>query len=145
MAFSYRLCDADRARLGCPEWLPIELASSTLDDITYLSDRFGFDLEDWPEVLQGEIPFEAAGTPDAEDKRQPPKWATQAMLWLALHQADVPVAWEDVGKIQVLRVQRRVDEDDDPGKEPADDGPEKDPALTSDSSTTPPSSTSSPD
>jgi hypothetical protein len=138
--YSYRLGDADRERLGCPEWLPVSLADCTLDDITYLSDRFVFELEDWPEVLLGDIPFEAAGTPEAESKRKPPKWGIQALLWLALHQADVPVTWEQVGKLQVLKVQRRLD-DEEPGKQTAAPA-ESDP--TSGPSTTPPSSTSTP-
>jgi len=141
MGYSYRLGDEDRERLGCPEWLSVALTECRLDDITELSDRFDFELEDWPEVLRGEVPFEAAGSPDADSMRKPPKWGIQAMLWLALHQADVDATWEQVGRLKVLQVQRR--EDEEPGKEEATQVAEPDP--TSEPSTTQPSSTSSPD
>lgn len=126
---SYRLGDADRERLDAPEWLPLDLLSCTLDDVTELSDQHGFELEDWPDVILG--PTDG----------KPPKWAFKAVLWLALHQNGVAATWDDVGRIEVLRVTRR--RDDDQGKDPASG--ESPPPPTPATSTTPPSSTSSPD
>lgn len=142
MPSSFRLGDSDRERLGCPEWLPVALVECTLDDITELSDRFGFELEDWPDVLRGEIPLEAAGHPDADSMRKAPKWGIRALIWLALHQSDVDVTWEQVGKLKMLQIARR-DDDEESGKEEA--APVAEPDPTSEPSTTPPSSTSSPD
>lgn len=140
MAESFRLGDDDRERLDCPEWLSLSLADCTLEDITYLSDRFVFDLEDWPEVLRGEVPFEYAGSPDADDKRRAPKWSIQALLWLALHQSGCDASWEQVGKLQVMKVQRRSEPDDEGKDQAAPAGPDPTPEV----SMTPPSSTSSP-
>jgi len=132
----YRLGDEDRARLGGPEWLVLDLLGATLDDVTELSDRFVFDMEDWPEPL--------FGREGADGKRKAPKWRMQAALWMALRQAGVAATWEDVGKVAILRVRVR---DDEAGKAPPDPSASSGstPPESSETSTTPPSSTSSPD
>lgn len=143
MAQLFRLGDEDRERLGAPEWLTLAMVECTLNDITYLSDRFDFELEEWPDVLLGEVPFEFAGSPDADSKRKPPRWGTQAMLWLALHQSGVQATWEQVGQLKVFKIERRDDDEDgQAGKEEAAPAA---PDPTSEPSMTPPSSTSSPD
>ena len=129
MTDSYRLGDADRERLGGPEWLPFELMDVTLGQVTELSDRFGFELEDWPDVLTG------------TEARKAPKWRLQCLVWLALYQSGVNVPWEDAGTVAALRVTFRADEG--PGKD--ESSSESPPSPTPETSTTPPSSTSSPD
>lgn len=133
MANSYRLGDADRARFGAPEWMPLELMDVTLDQVTDLSERFGFEIEDWPEAFFGKV--------GEDGERKSPRWQIQTAVWLALHQSGINVPYENVGQIAVLRVQWRKEEE--PGKdEGSSDSP---PSPTPETSTTPPSSTSSPD
>lgn len=136
MALEYRLGDADRERLGCPEWLPLDLLDVTLDDLTELSDRFVFDLEAWPDVF--------FGPKDEDGEYKPPKWALRAAIWMALRQwGGSFVSWDDVGKLAILRVTSRTG---DQGKAPdPSDSSGSTPPENSETSTTPPSSTSSPD
>ena len=136
MGSQYRLGDADRERLGCPEWITLDLLDVSIDDVSELSDRFLFDLEDWPEPLVG---------PKGENgERKTPTWQFHASVWMALHLAGTFASWDDVGKVAILRVQSR---DDDPGKapDPESGSSGSTPPESSGSSTTPPSSTSSPD
>lgn len=142
MGSSFRLGDADRERFGCPEWLPVDLTACTIAEVTELSDRFGFELEDWPDALFGEVPFEFAGEPDADKHRRKPRWWLSAYTWFGLHQAGIDASWDDVGKIAILQIGHRDDES--PGKAPAPEPEAPPPDPTPEPSTTQPSSTSSP-
>jgi hypothetical protein len=126
-----RLCDADRERYGCDEWLELDVYDVTVADLGELSQRFGFDPMDWPEPFFGSITLDQAGDPDAQPK--PPWWAAHAAVWMTLRQAGCDVSWEQAGKARIGKAKQRQG----PGK----DGP--DPSTGSGSSTTAPSPSSS--
>jgi hypothetical protein len=134
--------DKDRARWGLTEeWLEFDLADISIVDLQELSERHGFDYMEWPEPFFGAIPFEQAGSPDAQ--RVAPRWQVQAMVWLTLRQNGTPVPWDEAGTARMLHVGWRKYK---PGEEPPE-SPGKDsiPAKVSRpraSSTTTPSSTS---
>jgi hypothetical protein len=129
--------DKDRERWGlAEEWVEFDPSDITVVDLQELSDRFGFDYYDWPEPLFGEIPFEQAGSPDA--KRVRPLWHVQALVWMALRQNDIPVAWEDAGTARSGRLRLRAAEPESPGK----DSTPATPSRRRADSTTTPSSTS---
>src|SRR5262245_58305731 len=113
---AYRLGDADRERLGCPEWLPFNLVDASIDDVTDLAERFGFALDDWPEAYLGEIDMDTVGQ-EREPDRIRPKWQIKAAVWMALHQNGVNCSWDDVGKVALLRASWRSDPDESPGKD----------------------------
>jgi len=130
-----RFPDEDRERWNLPEWVDYSPSDITIADLEDLSERFDFELAEWPDVYFGQIPFEAAGQEDA--KPVAPKWQARAALWMALHQGGAQVSWEDAGTVRLGRCQSRQDA---PGKEPETDETLSDP---SDASTTPPSESSS--
>ena len=131
-----RFPDEDRERWSLPEWVDWDPLDIALVDLEELSERFEFELIDWPEVFYGRIPFEQAGREDAQ--RVAPKWQARAAMWMALHRAGVQASWEDAGTIRLGRTFSRQDES--PGKAPETDEKPSDP---SGASTTPPSETSS--
>lgn len=67
------LCDEDRERLGCPEWIEVDLDSITIDESIEIYDSLGLDpvalIEGW------------TGNPRS----------LKAVVWLALRRADVQV------------------------------------------------------
>lgn len=140
---SYRLGEKDRERLGAHDWLPFDLLDATLDDITELSDRFGFELADWPNPFFGQVPLEAMGSADANDHRKAPSWQIHAGVWLALHAGGIPTTWDEVGRLAILRIEYRRDEEP-VGKDEPSSPAESTPDPTPEPSTTPLSSTSSP-
>jgi len=133
-----RLCEEDQKHFGCPEWLDFDLRNVTVADMEELSERFGFDPDDWPEPFYGQLTLEQAGDPDAKPK--PPRWQGRAVAWLALRQNGFPVLWDEAGAAHYMLIQtRRIDQEQQPrGKE---DMPET-PSPPSEPSTTTPSSTS---
>lgn len=124
---------ADAARFGCEPRLPFDMMDVTVADMAELSQRFDFEVEDWPYPLQGEIPLEQAGNPDAVVK--PPPWQRWALVWMALRQNGCAVSWDDAGTVRLFRT--RIERDDPPGKDGA--APT---SPTSEPSTTPLSETS---
>lgn len=124
------LDSADAQRFGCAERLDFDPMDLSLADMAELSERFSFDIEDWPYPLQGEIPLEQAGNEDAQPKA--PKWQMWCVAWLALRQNGVDVSWEEAGKAKIFRM--RIE------REPGKDQPD---SPSSDDSTTPPSGSSS--
>lgn len=133
MGSRVQLGDRDRERLGCGEALDFDLMEISIADLEELSERFGFEPEDWPTPLIGEIPFEQAGSPDAKPVR--PRWQTRAVVWLALHQSGHDATWDEAGKVAYNRV--RFVNEEEPGKD------ETSPSPPSAGSGTPPSDTSS--
>jgi hypothetical protein len=88
--------EKDRQRWDLPEWVefdPRDIATADLED---LSERFAFDMRDWPTVLFGELTLEQAGDPDAVPA--PPKWQTRALVWMALRQNGRMVSWDEAGE-----------------------------------------------
>lgn len=135
-----RLCDEDRRHFGCPEWIEFDLRNICVADLEELSERFGFDPDDWPDPLRGQLTLEQAGDPEAKPK--PPRWRDRAIAWMALRQNGFPVSWDEAGAAHVLLMAKRDDEVEAPrGK---DSTPET-PSPNSDPSTTTPSSTSGQD
>ncbi len=107
-----RPCEADRQRFGLPEWCELDFRNVTVGEMTELANRFGFDQNDWPEVLQGQLTLEQAGNPDAVPK--PPTWRNLLVAWLLLHQNGVDASWEDAGDVHMFLL-----EYDLPAPEPA--------------------------
>jgi len=136
MAIRVHLGEKDRERWGCAEALELDLMDTSIADVSELSERFGFEPDDWPDAMIGDIPFEQAGSPDARPVQ--PRWQKHAAVWLALHQAGHDATWDDVGKVSFLRAGYSFDGKEDPGKEEGES-----PSPTSDDSGTPPSDTSS--
>lgn len=94
-----RLCDGDRERFGCDEWLEFSPLAISVADMEELSDRFGFDPEDWPEPFIGQLTLEQAGNPDAKPK--PPRWRNHAVAWMLLRQNGHDVSWEEAGAVRL--------------------------------------------
>jgi hypothetical protein len=121
----FQLCEADQKRFGLGEWLSFDLRAITLKDMTWLSDKFGFDPEDWPNPWLGELTLEQAGDPDAVPK--PPKWRNQAMCWMLLRQNGVDASWDDAAEVHdlLIRTEREPSdpEPESPGKEPTPANP----------------------
>jgi hypothetical protein len=128
-----RLCDADRERFGCEEWLDFDVRDVTVADLGELAERHGFDPYDWPEPFFGALTLDQAGDPDA--KPRPPRWQGHAAVWMALRQNGCDVSWADAGTARIGRARSR------PG--PGKDGPPEEPSTAPEASTTTPSPSSS--
>ncbi len=126
-----RIADQDAARLGCEPELEFSIVDITTKDLFELVDRYGFEAEDWPTPLLGEVAFEDAGNPDAP--RRSPRWQRSVFAWMALHQNGHDVSWDDVDSLAYFRIKLVAGDETEPGK----DNPEPE------ASTTPPSETSS--
>ena len=136
MATQVRLGDKDRARLGCDEWLDLDLYAVSVEQLEVVCEETGIDPEDWPEAIYGRVAHADVGKPDAKRKR--PRWANRAFVYLALAQTDAGFTWADAGKVAIMHLAVRSTEEE-PGKE----DPESSASETSDAGTTPPSDTSS--
>jgi hypothetical protein len=113
----FQLCEQDRERFGVGEWLDFDLRAISLKDMTWLSEKFGFDPEDWPNPWLGELTLDQAGDPDAVPK--PPRWRNQAMCWMLLRQNGVDASWDDAAEVHYLLIRMEPDpEPESPGKEP---------------------------
>lgn len=132
-----RLCDEDRQRFGCAEWLEWSAMAVSIADLEWLSDKFGFDPDDWPTPLVGELTLEQAGDPDAKPK--PPRWRNHAWAWMLLRQNGHPVTWEEAGEVRMLLARSKTEPVEEPGKGGGDTGASE----PSEASTTPPSPSSS--
>lgn len=77
---SFRLSDRDRERLGCPEFLPIDLSSVTNREAIVLA-RSGFAT---PRILASAL------LPKSDDGEMLINWAAwTGLVWLALRRAGV--------------------------------------------------------
>ena len=132
-----RLCDKDRERFGCAEWLDWSPSAVSVADLEWLSDKFGFDPDDWPTPLVGELTLEQAGDPDAKPK--PPRWRNRAWAWMLLRQNGHMVTWEEAGEVRFLLARTKTEPVEESGKGEAD----TEPSPPSEASTTPPSPSSS--
>ena len=128
-----RLCDVDREKFGCDEWLDLDPLDITVADIEELCGRFGFDPHDWPEPFFGALTLDQAGDPGARPK--PPPWQQWAAVWMALRQAGLDVSWDQAGQARPWKARVR------PG--PGKDDPDPDLSASSGPSTTTPSGKSS--
>lgn len=138
MTVQIRVGVADRERLGCPEWIDIDYSVATVGDVEQLANWCKFDPFDWPGVLNGQIPFEQAGDPEAKPRKPP--WVLTVALWLALnHTEGVSASWAAVRAVNFAEVfMRRVGDEVEEGKDEA-------PSSTSDGSGDPSSTGTSPD
>lgn len=106
--------EKDRKRWDLPEWVEFDPRDIWTADLCELSDRFGFDVRDWPTVLFGELTLEQAGDPNA--KPVPPKWQNHAVAWMALRQNGRMVSWEEAGETRTTWLRFWFGE---PGKAPS--------------------------
>lgn len=134
----FRLCPEDRELFGAPEWLKFDARAISVGDLEELSDRFGFDVEDWPEPFRGQLTLEQAGDPDAVPR--PPRWRNRALVWMLLRQNGVDASWEDVGRARAYLLEAHPDPADAPS--PGKDAQGSSPLGSSGGSMIPPSSTS---
>lgn len=129
--------EKDRERWSLPEvveWDPRDIAVADLEE---LSDRFEFDMRDWPNVLFGELTLEQAGDPDAVPV--PPKWQTRAVVWMALRQNGQLVSWDEAGEARTSWLRFVASE----GKAPARSQDTSEPSGSPEPSTTRRSASSS--
>lgn len=127
----FRLSESDRERFGIDEWLSFNPYAISIGDLEELSERFDFEVEDWPEPYTGRLTLEQAGDPDARPK--PPRWQYHAGVWMMLRQAGRDVTWEEVGTVRFFQMESRDTSGKDPG---ASDGSEPSTTQPSESSST---------
>ena len=96
------LCEEDRVRFSLPEWLEFDLRNISVADMDELSDRYGFDPDDWPAPFLGELTLEQAGDPDAVPK--PRRWRNHALCWMLLRQAGVPASWDEAATVKYMMI-----------------------------------------
>lgn len=128
--------DKDRQRWDLPEVAEFDPRDITVADLEELSDRLGFDMRDWPDVLFGELTLEQAGDPDA--KPVPPKWQPRAVVWMALRQNGRMVSWDEAGEARTswLRYVASEGKDQSPDTSEPSDKPEPSTTQPSESSST---------
>ena len=85
-----RLGDADRERLGCPEWMELDLSALSVGEAEVLDESGG----DWTVIA-------AKGAKAAKTR-----------VWLALYRAGVVVPYRDL-TFDILSIEAQ---DDEPGK-----------------------------
>lgn len=88
--------EKDRQRWDLPEFLEFDPRDIATADLEELSERFAFDMNDWPVVLFGELTLEQAGDPNAVPV--PPRWQTRALVWMCLRQNGRMVSWDEAGE-----------------------------------------------
>lgn len=88
-----RLTDADRERLGCPEWLSCDVRALTLGESCWLADQginpfqFGRTRDAVLLDAQGQPAVDEAGKP--REFLHPSYWGD--IVWLGLHRAGIDV------------------------------------------------------
>lgn len=111
-------CLEDRVRFALPEWLDFDLRNISVADMDELSDRYGFDPEDWPAPFLGELTLEQAGDPEAVPK--PPRWRNHALCWMLLRQNGIPASWDEAATVKYMMIRTESiaePEPESPGKE----------------------------
>ena len=109
-----RLSHADRERLGCPEWLDLDVYSVTAREAAIMQRGFDLDGERaafahpgvWRNALGG------------GDDRVPNFAAITMLVWLALRRVDVVVPLAEVADIVVEQLAYKGDPVDVPEDEP---------------------------
>jgi len=87
-----RLSDADRERLGCVEWLDIDLYSVTVEEATILQD--GFTIGEKKVSYDHPGQWRAALTPGPDS---PPRFpALKVLVWMALNRAGVSTSLNEL-------------------------------------------------
>ena len=143
MKIAIRFADADRARLGCQEWLPLDFATISGREAAVI--QRGFDLEGewvafrdpqaWLDAFVGTVVTVEQGKPVTRDvvdehgatQKVPvrmPNWGAEIIAgWLALRRAGVRVSLGDLD-FQLDGLDLRAESDDgEPDDEPeADQG-----------------------
>lgn len=111
MAYRIRLSDEDRERIGCDEWLELDLSHLPVEEAEAIEDATG---KTWDMVLD----------PGAK--------AAKARLWFALRRAGIEVSFAELTfNLLGMRVTR---DEDDPGKADSSDNDEPSTPQTSASS-----------
>jgi hypothetical protein len=137
-----RLSEADRKRLGCPEWLDVQLTSITAREAATIQRLGGYDPDELAEALKGTpvmrdgqpvYETDADGNTVMEDGKPKPKLrydfdAWVAVIWLALKRAGVTVPYNELD----FDLEIDVEAADPEGEVPAE-GKESDSTPTSES------------
>lgn len=87
-----RLSDADRARLGCEEWLDVDAHSVTAREASIL--QRGFDLDGQKICFEHPGLWRRALAPEGASAPEFP--ALMVLVWLALRRAGITVALADL-------------------------------------------------
>ena len=83
MGMRIRLCDADRERFGCGEWLDFDLDAVTNGEAVTLQAAFGFSyLQDLADAFNAQFQPEPGG---GRRRRDYDAW--DSVVWIALRQA----------------------------------------------------------
>ncbi len=121
MALQIRLGDADRERLGCPEWVEYDFGSLTLTEAEILDDhgvtwdgelRYGTPVLD----ADGKAVLNADGRPMRTFKPR----ATRVWVWSALRRAGVDVPFAELD-FDTDAMSFKATGEADSGKEPGSD------------------------
>lgn len=117
-----RLPEADRTRLGLPEWIEYDPATLMFTEAEQLQDTFGIDPWDLAKVLQGVPVLGPDGSPvmdgDQPKTRQNLR-AWRFVVWVAAKRAgcDIPLSDFD---INVLGLVTSATNDGEPADDPKD-------------------------
>lgn len=98
-----RVGERDQKHFGVAEVLEFDPRAITVAELEELSERFGFDPNDWPDPLIGELTLEQAGDPDA--KPTPPRWRNHAYAWMLLRQNGCDVTWDEAGHFRFFEIE----------------------------------------
>jgi hypothetical protein len=117
-----RLAEADRERLGCPEWLDLTLSSITAREAGTIQRLGGYGPDELADALRGE-PIIRDGQPVVDDEGQPKlrydfdAWV--AVVWLALKRSGVTVPYNELDFDLEIEVENPAEEGEVPegGKE----------------------------
>lgn len=101
MAIQLRLPEADRERLGLPEWIEYDPATLMLTEATALQDEFDIDPWDFAKVLRGTPVLGPDGEPvmvGGRPKMRQDMRAWRFVVWVAARRAGctVPLAEFDI-------------------------------------------------
>lgn len=116
-----RLSDADRERLGCPEWIEYQPDRLMIDEAIEIQDAIGYGPDELLDAMQG-VPLVRNGQPvldsDGEQRVRRDLRAWQAVVWAALRRAGVDTPLQGL-TFDLLKLRTALDEE--PGKAGPDD------------------------
>lgn len=119
-----RLPEADRTRLGLPEWIEYDPATLMLTEAEQLQDVLGIDPWDLAKALQGTPVLNADGSPVMDGDKPKTKQNLRAwrfVVWVAAKRAgcDVPLATFDVNVFGLVTAPTTDGEPADDPKDPS--------------------------
>jgi hypothetical protein len=120
-----RLGEDDRKRLGCPEWLDLDLSKLMIDDAIALEEDAGIGPVEYKTLIAGKPVFEDGQPvlrPNGSQLRKHAAKTFKAVVWLALKRADIHVPWAEL-TFDFEQFETRSDENDAGGDDAEDKTP----------------------